>query len=284
MSHPFDTNVLQQSNTRNISHDAFNSEHSLVIALCPVAKASCRSQIRTARAVAEELGPGKSASGGVDAWAKICLNNSERDCSKVVLKQRSRLNVPMSYLQIHGRELPWIRPKDWIQYIIDSDLWHHLAGLDDAHRHQAGEVWRSFWDKIEAMHPELDIFNEEFHLDRENTAGIYVRGDEGRSLKKSAVMVTSLQSCLGIGFSDKLRGCKRKVDGTIKHEINYRGHTYTTRFVSSIIPKRFYESDPDFYHKVMESTVHSLWDLFRTGVFDKKGNCRKICVLGVKGD
>ena len=183
MSHPFDTNVLQQSNTRNISHDAFNSEHSLVIALCPVAKASCRSQIRTARAVAEELGPGKSASGGVDAWAKICLNNSERDCSKVVLKQRSRLNVPMSYLQIHGRELPWIRPKDWIQYIIDSDLWHHLAGLDDAHRHQAGEVWRSFWDKIEAMHPELDIFNEEFHLDRENTAGIYVHGDEGRSLK-----------------------------------------------------------------------------------------------------
>ncbi|CAK9048732.1 unnamed protein product [Durusdinium trenchii] len=223
-------------------------------------EASCRSQIRTARAVAEELGPANSVSGGVDAWAKICLNNSERDCSKVVLKQQGRLNVPISYLQIHGRELPWICPKDWVQYIIDRGLWHHLAGLDDAHRHQAGEVWRSFWDKIEAMHPELEVFNEEFNLDRENTAAIYVHGDEGRSLKKSAVMVTSVQSCLGIGFSDKLRGCKRTVDGTLKHEINYRGHTYTTRFVSSIIPKRIYESDPEFYHKVMESTVGSLME------------------------
>eukprot|EP00913_Durusdinium_trenchii_P009469 g8899.t2 len=142
-------------------------------------------------------------------------------------------------------------------------------------------MWRSFWDRFEKLQPDFQVFDDP-DFDRENTAAFYVHGDEGRTLKKSGIMITSLQSCLGYGTDAKR--LKRDHSGHLKPLINYQGNTYATRFVSSILPKRLYEDDPEFFHAVMAKTAGSLKSLLETGVVDRRGNRRKICVIAVKGD
>ena len=63
--------------------------------LC-LAEASCASQIRTAKAVAEEIGSSAAARSGVSKWANISDGHSERDVQHVVAQQGSRLDVPIS--------------------------------------------------------------------------------------------------------------------------------------------------------------------------------------------
>ena len=227
------------------------------------------------------MGPSKVAACGVARWAHISLNNSERDASKVILKQGSRLKVPISTLRIHDREISWICPRDWLQFICDHGLWHRLCGLQYEESHLCAEMWRSFWDRFEKLQPDFQVFDDP-DFDRENTAAFYVHGDEGRTLKKSGIMITSLQSCLGYGTDAKR--LKRDHSGHLKPLINYQGNTYATRFVSSILPKRLYEDDPEFFHAVMAKTAGSLKSLLETGVVDRRGNRRKICVIAVKGD
>lgn len=248
------------------------------------AEASCRSQIRTAKAVVEEMGPAKASEGGLLEWAAIHECNSERDAQKVVAKQGTILKVPISSLAIQGENISWICPKDWIQYIVDSGQWCHLAGLKFEERHEAPNMWRQFWDKWEVLHPHFGFF-ERSPCRRDQTAAMWIHGDEGRTLKRSALMVTSIQSALGAGFrSERVLPMKHKHDGSLIQNINYEGLSFCTRFVSSVLPKRLYESNSTFFDDVMEATASSLSDLLEHGVQDRDGNRYYVCILGIKGD
>ena len=57
------------------------------------AKASCSSQILTARAFEEDMGEEKAVKTGVNLWSKCITNNSERDVHKVIQKQGTTLNI-----------------------------------------------------------------------------------------------------------------------------------------------------------------------------------------------
>lgn len=245
-------------------------------------EASCSSQIRTARAVAEELGEAAAAQSGVLSWAKVPLDHSERDIQNVVEKQGTRLNVPVDNMCVGDESIPWIDPRKWFQYIVDHGLFHMLAGLPHEEKHLAPQVWTNFWTKYQRLHPNFGVFDME-GLDFSRTVGIYIHGDEGRTLKKSGLMVTSVQSCLGQGF-DKKR-LKRDVKGNIKPQVNFSGHTYTNRFVNFVMPKTLYDKKPDIYHQALEVFSQSLQSLFADGIKDPfTGEVYRFVVLACKGD
>ena len=245
------------------------------------AEASCRSQIATARAVSSEFGEDQTHKSGIQDWARIGDRNSERDVNRVVSKHGTTLPVPITEIAIKNQTIPWISPKNWLQYIVDHSLVYMLSGLSYETKNQVGWTWREFWSKWRTLNPDFDLFYKD-DFDPSTTIGLYVHGDEGRTLKKNALMVTSLQSILGHGFNEKRM--KRDRDGE-KLQVNFAGHTAMTRFVISVLPKVTYQSDPEVFHTFIDKVAEELKDLLEIGLRDSlTGVTYKFVVLGVKGD
>ena len=150
----------------------------------------------------------------------------------------------MSEFNACGESIPWISPRDWLKFIVDRGLWHRLAGLSDADRHLSPMVWKQFWDHYKTLNPDFSLFSME-NVDYGNMAALFVHGDEGRMLKKSGIMITALQSALGFGFDTKRM--KRDRNGLFVLRVNYVGHTYTTRMVTSAISKHLHGSKPEVF-------------------------------------
>ena len=246
-----------------------------------LAKASCRSQIATARAVSSEFGKKETHGSGIQDWARIGDANSERDVNRVVSKQRTFLEVPITELVIKGKHYPWINPKNWMKFIVDRGLLYLLSGLTFENRNQVGWTWREFWSKYQILNPDFDLFFKD-DFDPATTIGLYVHGDEGRTLKRNALMVTCVQSILGYGFNQQRM--KRDRDGE-KLQVNFKGHTAMTRFLISVLPKTFYQDDPEVFHLIMEKFSTEMKDLLDNGLYDHfTGQTFKFVIVGVKGD
>lgn len=234
----------------------------------------------------KEFGEKASSKGGVDKWARIRLNNSERDVQRVVRDQETKLKVPVTTIVADGVTIPWISPIDWLQFLVDNGLWHHLAGLGQDDKRLAPQVWNQFWDMHKQLCPHFSLYDDETLAavgDLGCVAGVYLHGDEGRTLKRNGLMVVAIQSILGFGFG-KGRA-KHKRDGTLQLQCNYTGHTFTNRFVMGVIPKVWYESQPTVFNEAMGILSRQLQTLFLEGVLCKRTKRRyRLCLLGCKGD
>ena len=247
-----------------------------------MSEASCTSQIRTARAVTEEIGEGMARQSGVLSWSQIPFEHSERDVHQVISKQGSALDIPVSEMRVQGQPVPWIPPKDWFQFILRQGVWHHLAGVRADEMHLAGTLWETFWSYYQELNPHFELFSKP-GVDYSRTVACYLHGDEGRTLKKSGLMVTSIQSALGYGFSPKRQ--KRSADGLPEPLVNYAGHTFCSRLVSFVIPKTLYESNNAVFHDAMEILAKELREIYDHGVVNPfTGERFWVAIIGLKGD
>ena len=161
------------------------------------------------------MGEAASHKSGINDWAKIDTKNSERDNMGPALRF-------LSLKSMLGENLPWINPTAWLRYIINHGLLYMLSGLHFEERHLVGRTWQEFWTKYQGLNPTFDLFNSG-HFDPTTTIGLFVHGDEGRTLKRNGLMVTTLQSILGQGFDRKR--LKRPRDD-MKLHVNFKGHTF----------------------------------------------------------
>lgn len=233
--------------------------------------------------MASEFGELKSHQSGIAQWAAISTHNSERDVQRVVSKQKTTLEVPITELNVQGSSVPWISPKAWMQYIVSHGLVYMLSGLHQENRHLIGTVWKEFWTRFEILHPGFGLFKRrDINLDFGTTIALYIHGDEGRTLKKQGLMVTTLQSILGFGFSGKRQ---KDSQAPSLFEVNFAGNICLSRFVVSVIPKWQYQSNPSFFHDIMQKMTCELLDLLETGITCPLTNTvYRFCVIGVKGD
>lgn len=240
------------------------------------------SQVLTARAVAMDMGDSRAASTGVDRWASCHIRNSERDVQRTIGKQKTKLDIDVKTVCCNGIDIPWISPQQWLQFIVKKGLWPRLAGCDLHDYDGARRNFSEFWKAYEIINPTFELFQIP-GIDLSRTAPFLVHGDEGRTLKKGGLMVTLVQCCLGKGFDDKrVRG---QGSDSAKLRVNFAGHTFTNRYVVSVVPKISYESDPELFHDMVEHIAKSLNKCFREGYVDEsRKETFRIVVLGVKGD
>ena len=243
------------------------------------AKASCVSQILTAQAVADDMGTARAVETGVQSWASCHPSNSERDCQIVMKRQKTKLNIPIESILCNGVQVPWISPESWLQFLVRKGLWPVLAGCELHDYDGARANWSEFWRKYEKVNPCFELFQEE-NVDYANTAAWFVHGDEGRTLKRGALMVTSLQSALGKGYDEK----RVQKGQSPQLRVNFAGQTLTTRHVVTTIPKTSYESNPELFYAAMDHTAKSLRNLFVNGFRDPMRGTFRVVLLGVKGD
>ena len=176
--------------------------------------------------------------------------------------------------------VPWISPKTWLQYIVDKQLLYMLSGLSFEEKDQVGLVWETFWSSYLHLHPHFSLDLE--GIDRSRLIALYIHGDEGRTLKKSDIMVTTLQSVVGYGFATKR--LKRERDDDVL-QVNYAGSSFLSRLVTSCVPKSAYDGNPEFFHELMDVFAIQLRDLLVTGLVDPiSGDTIRFCVVGCKGD
>ena len=151
------------------------------------------------------MGEVAATKSGIARWAQIRNENSERDVHRVVKKQRTSLNIPIDEMNVRGKSLPWINPRAWLEYIVSHGLLYMLSGLQFENRHLVETYWTEFWARYETLNPDYGLFDIDTidRADYGRVIGLFIHGDEGRTLKKQGLMVTSIQSVLGSGFSSK---------------------------------------------------------------------------------
>ena len=246
------------------------------------AEATCKSQILTARAVVSDVGEAAASRCGINLWSECNPSNSERDVHQVIKKQGTKLDVKVSSMRIKGIDIPWICPRDWFSWLLSKGFWPRLAGLPRGEYRAAGAVWGEFWNRFQKLQPDFELFNMP-HIDLTKTAAFMIHGDEGRTLKRHGIMITSIQSALGFGFDSKR--FVRPEGGRSLLKVNYTGHSFIHRFITSTIPKTVYEDDPDMFHGAMNALAVSLKSLLIDGVVDTTSNeTFRVAIIAVKGD
>lgn len=251
--------------------------------LCPpIAKASCVSQILTADAVMHDMGERRAAETGVRTWAKCNLKHSERDAHRTMKKQGTKLAIPVGEMSCDGCNIPWISPETWLKFVVDKGLWPLLAGCDRFDSEGARQNWSAFWTNYEKVCPNFELFQMS-DVDLSRTAAWFIHGDEGRTLKRGGMLITSLQSALGKGFDEK-RLQKHGHRDSPQLQVNFAGHSFTTRYVVSTIPKTSYDAQGEVFHSAMDHMAKSCRKLLDTGYTLSSGETFKVVILGVKGD
>ena len=250
-----------------------------------LAEATCVSMIKTARATEEEMQTATPAS--VQRWAACGLTNSERDVHRVVKSQRLALPIPLTRITVQNRTFPFIRSIDWLNFLVtEAEQWHRLAGLKSHEPGKPERVWSSFWAKFRALEPDHDIFNRLNEEELCHTAAGYFHLDEGRGLKRTAIMIMSFHSALGFGFSRQGPARKRKKheDDRVSLAVNYVGATLTNRFLLAVIPKKYYEKTPLVLNDVLDLVGKGFSECLEEGVVARDGRRLRLCILGVKAD
>ena len=193
---------------------------------------------------------------------------------RVIKRQGLRLELGFSDMQLGNQtSTDWIRPTTWLKFLVENNLWFHLTGLTSPNLEQC----QATWDRFFQLRPDIE---KPEGFDPQNTAAVYIHGDEGRTLKKSALMIMGFQSCLGYGCAINGRTRKTTVNADCNWQVNYAGHSYTTRFVTNIMSKNVTESS--FDHACSE-LAKDLSDCMLTG-YTYRGITYRLFVIACKGD
>eukprot|EP00435_Cladocopium_sp_Y103_P000747 s1972_g1.t1 len=256
-------------------------------------QASCRSAIDAARNVVADVGVSSAShSGGLRELARSKDSNSERDCRQIMVKKFGlALPVKRSVLQTEDPsfKIPILKMEDWADFMLQNNCWHVLCGLvrPDPERERA--ILASFWSKFRTLSPDHDVFKLESagRLELNNTAPVLLHGDEGRGRKHSAYLVVSFRGLLGRGIhTGERQKCQRGVKKPyLKQLCNYRGHSYTSRFMIAGLRKCDYTGDnAHVFSALMSSCAQQAESVATTGIRDLEGNKRWMVMLHITGD
>eukprot|EP00438_Fugacium_kawagutii_P024328 Skav216812 [mRNA] locus=scaffold135:76492:78012:- [translate_table: standard] len=174
---------------------------------------------------------------------------------------------------------------DWARFILDHYLWYRLCGLKENDADRCCKIWQRFWSRYRCINPGHEIFRRPNH-DFSRTCAIMIHGDEGRSLRKAAMMVISAHSILGFGLSTS---SSKKKNEYKAQRLNYEEPTWSTRFLLSVLPKHYYSEDSenlwptDPFQQLMAAICEDIRALYDTGVETPLGRFY-FCTISVMGD
>ena len=235
--------------------------------------------VNAARAVIEEVP--SAASTSISALAQCHEQNAERDVH--LLSEKFRLSLPLKIRTVQGPsgdDLLFIPISEWCKFLLNKGLWHTLSGLDRPDKEQCKAQWSLFWERFQAIHPAHEIFSTHSPEERSRTAAILIHGDEGRSKKKSPVMIVSAHSALGKGSNVQ----DEKTPPYAKQWLNFRGHTMSNHWLLSVLPKKLYDdaASPNFQF-VLGELVEDARKLYLEGL-PLDGELHYWCIIYTMGD
>ena len=236
--------------------------------------------IRTAKAVIEEVPEASKTS--LAALAKCSESHSERDVHKMTSKMGLAIPIPISEAKCGDSTIPFLKMSDWAKYLESKNLWHTLCGQKVPNHEKCDECWGLFWEKYKKVNPGHEVFSRAARkeINLKKTAALLLHGDEGRSLKKSAILIVACHSVLGYGLTTSSASCKKE-----PHKLNYQRPTWTTRFLNAVVPKVYYshEDGDRCFQQILGAVAEDLRFLYEHGVQGPHGT-HYYCVVNIVGD
>ena len=104
---------------------------------------------------------------------------------------------------------------------------------------QAVKIWPFFGSGSNRSSPTM-MFRKIFDgvsVDASSLVPVQLHGDGGRHFKRTEVMILQWQPVLG-------GGTKKALPSRVGLAINYRGNTWGTRFLFSVLPRAMYSGTP----------------------------------------
>ena len=252
-----------------------------------VAATKCR---RFAKSVFEDLGP--SLGGGCSARLKKAgnvdhLSNAERDLHRLFQREGLVLPLRLSSAKFQGAEVEYISLKTWFDYLLDKRPTFMLGGFT---LESSSMLLQNFWMNFESNFPQHDIFDIHPN-DLSHCIPYYLHLDEGVGLRKSGVLIISMQCIWGLDTRVRFSG-RTELDleehMTNSQTSNQKRSSFLTRFLYTIMPKKVYQGSAKnpmhhVYDGVMENLAEECGRLAQTGITVKDAVYYPIC-LGMKGD
>ena len=206
------------------------------------AQATCSSSVRLARSVVSDIGEeAASASGRLLEIARCNEHNAERDTHRVAKRHHLMLDVPVRRLDTGILDLPVLHLGDWLQMLLKKNLCHIIAGLKSPNEKRQEAILKSFWQQYKmcnGSHPVYEL-ERQGKLCLERIAPLLLHGDEGRGRRRVPFLVSGYFSILGRGThpADRAKSSaaaaagKRVQKPYLKVRPNFKGHSFTTRFL-----------------------------------------------------
>ena len=141
------------------------------------------------------------------------------------------------------------------------------------------ERLRDFWSNYAKEEPNHELFQHDF-LDFGDLVPLYIHGDGGRTYRRDELMVVAFQPILGLGT----RMSNPKNVRTLKPGVNLLGHSFTTRFLTGVMPKSLYRDNPERFDNFLTATMKDFAQLYYGGVDVGSGRVLRFITLGLKGD
>ncbi|CAE7484656.1 unnamed protein product [Symbiodinium sp. CCMP2592] len=260
--------------------------------------ASCRAAIRTARNVVADVGRDQArCSGGLEALAKCSLYHSEQ-ATRTLFAKKLKLSLPIPFTTVSVAtnsedskvsilELQTLSLQSWVTFLLRSNNWHILAGLVRPDAQRSEKIWESWWNKFRRIEPNHPVYRmaDENRLSLGRTAAIVLHGDEGRGRRRAPCMILSYHSVLGRGTnygleSQKKAGVKKAY---LKQKLNMKGHSYTTRFITAVLPRHLYLDGDKSFEALLEKIYDDAVFMINTGIEDQ-GKCYWVALIRTVGD
>ena len=222
---------------------------------------------------------------GLGKFAKKSTKNAERNLHRVISKQM-KLSLPIPITKLGRGELAHgiLRLRDWMQFLVDKNCFHIIAGLVKPDPDREQSILKAFWAKYRQTNADHPVFS--MPLDLSRTAPLLYHGDEGRGRRRTPFLVTSFHSLLGRGVRAGLQAqAKTGVKKTyLKLRPNFIGHSYTSRFLQAAMPKKVFQNE-DVFQAVLRQCATEAEFLQTVGVKHKYTGQRYFAVvLNVCGD
>lgn len=259
---------------------------------CPSAQAPATRLKRFAKSAIEEAkGQGAFGMGAIKRagnMTKKNLKNAERDLHRLFRNLGLTLPLRLSTFRFGLLQVHYLSLVNWFAYLITTSSEMLLGGFNAA-SYNAGVLLRSFWDAYFVDHQDHWVFQQD-HLDFAKTVPFFVHLDEGTGLRKTGVMVYNFQVVWGqdtcLRFDEIFKTNPGRTDADVLSYMqmaqthNQRGSSYTTRYLYTILPKRWYTKKfAGVYDLVLKNLTQECCRLASEGV----AGWHFIC-LGVKGD
>ena len=261
-----------------------------------VAEASCAAAIRTARSAIADFGEEQARSvKGLVELAHCSENHSERDTRNLMSKKLGlSLPMPISYVEVKGWEekeqakVPMLRLRHWAGLLLKFNCWHLLCGLRKPHPRREQAIWKAWWEKYRAIEPSHPIYEmaAKQQIDLARCPALVLHGDEGRGRRRQAYLVLNVASVLGRGSAPAMRSQRATAvkKPFLKMKTNFRGHSYTTRFLVGTLTRRKYGDNEEVLESLLQSVAQEAVYMMTQGVADRYGNRHFMCILKTVGD
>ena len=183
--------------------------------------------------------------------------------------------LDVTYINISpDREYPVILPSSYVKALAANQKLNNLTGG------QPLSCLTTFWQKMRPLRPNHPVY--ELPEDAwKHIIPVYLIADEGRGFKKTGIMVLGFEPILGYG-------CDVEDETTASEPIkmNFRGNTFKTRLLFTVVPKAIYNKDATPLHELINQWADDFRNCFSGLEVNHEDEAIKlrIAVLGLKGD